>query len=101
MPQDVPNFALLDMSHPEVAGLVVAMVQACEAVALRSWSHPQEPITDAWWADVLADPRTRKRERRADLEPRSRRPNEEVLEFSDGDRGLVSGSRAESRAHQS
>jgi hypothetical protein len=29
MPQDVPNFALLDMSHPEVAGLVVAMVQAC------------------------------------------------------------------------
>jgi len=58
MPQDVPNFALLDMSHPEVAGLVVAMVQACEAVALRSWSHPQEPITDAWWADVLADPRT-------------------------------------------
>jgi hypothetical protein len=67
MPQDVPNFALLDMSHPEVAGLVVAMVQACEAVALRSWSHPQEPITDAWWADVLADPRTRKRERRADL----------------------------------
>jgi hypothetical protein len=67
MPQDVPNFALLDMSHPEVAGLVVAMVQACEAVALRSWSHPQEPITDAWWADVLADPRTRKRERRTDL----------------------------------
>jgi hypothetical protein len=59
MPQDAPNFALLDMSHREVASLVVAMVQACEAVALRSWSLPQEPITDAWWADVLADPRAR------------------------------------------
>src|SRR5215470_17208443 len=28
---------------------------------------PQEPTGEAWWADVLADPRTRKRERRTDL----------------------------------
>jgi hypothetical protein len=33
----------------------------------RSWSHPQEPTTEEWWADVLADPRARKRERRTDL----------------------------------
>ena len=33
----------------------------------RSWSHPQEPTGEEWWADVLADPRARKRERRTDL----------------------------------
>jgi chromate transport protein ChrA len=33
----------------------------------RSWSHPQEPAGEEWWADVLADPRARKRERRTDL----------------------------------
>jgi hypothetical protein len=55
------------MSLPEVATLVAAMVQARDAVAVRSWSHRQEPSTDAWWADVLADPRARKRERRTDL----------------------------------
>jgi hypothetical protein len=63
----MPNFTALDLSLPEVATLVAAMVQARDAVSRRSWSHPQEPITDAWWADVLADPRARKRERRADL----------------------------------
>jgi hypothetical protein len=62
-----PNFTLLDVSRPEVASLVAAMVQARDAVGRRSWSHPQEPTGEAWWADVLADPRARKRERRADL----------------------------------
>ena len=62
-----PNFALLDVSRPEVARLITAMVQARDAVELRTWSHPQEPTGEAWWADVLADPRARKRERRTDL----------------------------------
>jgi hypothetical protein len=43
------------------------MLQAREAIERRSWSYPQEPTTEAWWADVLADPRARKRERRTDL----------------------------------
>ena len=59
-----PNFALLEMSHPEVASLVAAMLQARDAVERRSWAHPQEPTGEEWWADVLADPRARKRERR-------------------------------------
>jgi hypothetical protein len=54
-----PNFALLEMSHPEVASLVAAMLQARDAVERRSWSHPQEPTGEEWWADVLADPRAR------------------------------------------
>src|SRR5712671_977571 len=62
-----PNFALLDVSLPEVATLVAAMLQARDAVERRSWSHPQEPTNNEWWADVLADPRARKRERRTDL----------------------------------
>jgi hypothetical protein len=41
------------------------MVQAREAVNRRSWSHPQEPTTEGWWADVLADPRARIRKRRS------------------------------------
>jgi hypothetical protein len=41
------------------------MVQARDAVDRRSWSHPQEPTSEQWWADVLADPRARRRERRA------------------------------------
>jgi hypothetical protein len=54
------NFALLDASRPEVARLIAAMVQARDAVEHRSWSHPQEPTGEEWWADVLADPRARK-----------------------------------------
>ena len=30
------------------------MLQAREAVERRSWSHPQEPTSDDWWADVMA-----------------------------------------------
>ena len=62
-----PNFALLEMSHPEVASLVAAMLQARDAVERRSWAHPQESTGEEWWADVLADPRARKRERHTDL----------------------------------
>jgi hypothetical protein len=68
MPQIAsPNFALLDLSLADVARLVAAMGQARNAVESRSWSHSQEPTGEAWWADVLADPRARKRERRTDL----------------------------------
>jgi len=38
-----PNFALLEMSHPDIASLVAAMLQARDAVERRSWAHPQEP----------------------------------------------------------
>src|SRR5438093_7001709 len=62
-----PNFTLLNTSLPEIGRLISAMVQARDAVERRSWSHPQEPTGEAWWADVLADPRARKRERRTDL----------------------------------
>ena len=31
----------------------------------RSWSHPQEPVSEALWAEVLADPRARIRTRRS------------------------------------
>ena len=62
-----PNFVLLDTALPDVARLVAAMVQAREAIDRRSWSHPQEPTGEEWWADVLADPRARKREQRTDL----------------------------------
>src|SRR2546423_14475184 len=43
------------------------MLRVRDAVERRSWSHPQEPTSEDWWADVLADPRARKRERRTDL----------------------------------
>jgi hypothetical protein len=62
-----PNFVLLDATLPEVARLVTAMLQARHAVEHRSWAHPQEPTGEAWWADVPADPRARKREGRTDL----------------------------------
>ena len=62
-----PNFTFLDPCRPDVARLVAAMVQARDAAERRSWSHPQEPTGEEWWADVLADPRARKGERRTDL----------------------------------
>jgi hypothetical protein len=42
-----PNFAMLDISQPDVARLVAAMVQARDAVDRRSWSHPQELTGEA------------------------------------------------------
>ena len=55
----MPNFVLLDINRSDIACLLAAMLQAREAVGRRSWSHPQEPASDDWWADVLADPRAR------------------------------------------
>ena len=57
---------LLDTSQPDITQLLVAMLQARQAVARRSWSHPQQAAGEDWWADVLADPRARKRGRRVD-----------------------------------
>jgi hypothetical protein len=34
-------------------------MRAREVVASRSWSTSQEPASEYWWADVLADPRAR------------------------------------------
>jgi hypothetical protein len=48
------NFVLLDSSLPEIDRLIAAMLHAREAVGSRSWSHPQEPTGEEWWADVLA-----------------------------------------------
>src|SRR5689334_19901456 len=62
-----PNFTLLDISLPEIGRLISAMLRVRDAVERRLWSHPQEPTGEEWWADVLADPRARKRERRTDL----------------------------------
>jgi hypothetical protein len=62
-----PNFTLLDSSLADIASLMTAMLEARNAVERRSRSHPQEPTSEDWWADVLADPRARKRERRSDL----------------------------------
>ncbi len=61
----MPNFVLLDASCPDVASLIAAMLQARDAIEHRSWSHSQEPVSEAWWAEVLADPRTRIRTRRS------------------------------------
>jgi hypothetical protein len=62
-----PNVKLLDSSLPEIGRLISAMRQARDAVERCSWSHPQEPTSEGWWADVLADPRAHKRQRRTDL----------------------------------
>src|SRR5262249_6020983 len=59
MARPTPNFVILDGSFPDVGRLVTAMLKAREAVERRSWAHPQEPTTEEWWADVLADPRAR------------------------------------------
>ena len=56
----MPNFTLLDPSRPEIAILVDgAMLRAREVVAARPWSTSQEPTSEHWWAEVLADPRAR------------------------------------------
>jgi hypothetical protein len=39
-----PNFMLLDATLPDVARLLIAMVQARDAVETRSWSHPQQSM---------------------------------------------------------
>jgi hypothetical protein len=60
MTKPAPNFALLDSSQPEIAILVEAMLWARHVVQHRPWSTAQQPISEYWWADVLADPRARR-----------------------------------------
>jgi hypothetical protein len=48
------------------------MLKARQAIESRSWSHPQEPTTEEWWADVLADPRAQIRKRRGSEQTVSR-----------------------------
>jgi len=50
-----PNFVVLDSGNPEIVNLIAAMLEAREAVERRSWWYPQEPTSDEWWADVLAE----------------------------------------------
>jgi hypothetical protein len=57
----VPNFKRLDPSRPYIAILMDALLRARELVAARPWSTSQEPTSECWWADVLADPRARHR----------------------------------------
>ena len=54
------NFRRLDTDRPEVSRLLVAMLQARDSLAQRSWSHPLKHTGEEWWADVLADPRARR-----------------------------------------
>jgi hypothetical protein len=54
------NFSRLDSGRLEVSRLLVAMLQARDALTRRSWSHPLENTGEGWWADVLADPRARR-----------------------------------------
>jgi hypothetical protein len=72
MARPMPNFVILDGSLPDVGRLVAAMLRARQAVESRSWSHPQEPTTEEWWADVLGDPRARTRKRRGSEQAVSR-----------------------------
>jgi hypothetical protein len=50
MARPTPNFVILNGSFPDVGRLVAAMLKARAAVESRSWAHPQEPVTDEWWA---------------------------------------------------
>jgi hypothetical protein len=45
----------------KIAMLMDAILRARDVVAARSWSTSQEPASEHWWADVLADPRARRR----------------------------------------
>jgi hypothetical protein len=47
--------------------LMDAMLRACEVVAAWSWSWSLEPTSEDWWADVLTDPRARRRRVPRDL----------------------------------
>jgi hypothetical protein len=49
----------LDPGRSDVGMLIGAMLRAREVIATKSWSTSQEPTSEHWWADVLADPRAR------------------------------------------
>jgi hypothetical protein len=74
MSKATPNFTRLDASRPDVAIIIAAMLAAREAVERRSSASPIQPTDDCWWADVLADPRARIRQRSHDRRPARERP---------------------------
>jgi hypothetical protein len=59
----MPNFVLLDKNRSDLARLLIAMMQAREAVNRQAWSHPQEPKREDWRDDVSADPPSPRRHR--------------------------------------
>jgi hypothetical protein len=75
----MPNFTRLDPSRPDVAILIEAMLWARELVAARSWATSQEPVTEAWGADVLADPRARIRRQPRGYSDHGRRTAQKTL----------------------
>jgi hypothetical protein len=58
-----PNLARLDTDRPEISRLMIAMLQARDALGRRS--HPLNFTSEEWWADVLADPRARRQSQAA------------------------------------
>jgi hypothetical protein len=59
VPKPPANFTRLDPGRSDVGMLIGAMLRAREIIATKSWSTSQEPTSENWWADVLADPRAR------------------------------------------
>ena len=59
VPKPPANFTRLDPGRSDVGMLIGAMLRAREVIATKSWSTSQEPTSEHWWADVLADPRAR------------------------------------------
>jgi hypothetical protein len=59
VPKSAANFTRLDPGRSDVGMLIGAMLRAREVIATKSWSTSQEPTSEHWWADVLADPRAR------------------------------------------
>jgi hypothetical protein len=59
VPKPPANFTRLDPGRSDVGMLIGAMLRVREIIATKSWSTSQEPTSEHWWADVLADPRAR------------------------------------------
>jgi hypothetical protein len=59
VPKPPANFTRLDRGRSDVGMLIGAMLRAREIIVTKSWSTSQEPTSEHWWADVLADPRAR------------------------------------------
>jgi hypothetical protein len=87
--KSVPNFTRLDPGRPGVAILIEAMLRAREVAASRSWSTSHEPISEAWWADVLADPRTRRRRQPHGYSPAMRMAQRAFYQLADDPRPII------------
>jgi hypothetical protein len=70
VPKPPANFTRLDPGRSDVGMLIGAMLRAREVIATKSWSTSQEPTSEHWWADVLADPRVRIRRGRRGFDGR-------------------------------